>query len=185
MEVILLIGITFLLCWLIDKGFTKIFRSKPQHVSGKAVRLNKYFALGGLILSVLGISAILTGITQSVLLCIGGIIVLLTGVGMIAWYMSFGVFYDGESFLLTSFGRKSTAYRYAQIRGQQLYNNRGHILIELHLTDGQVLHLQHNMTGVSAFMDTAYTGWCAQRGLGEDQSFHDPDNSCWFPPMED
>ena len=54
MEILLLIGATFLLCWLVDKGFHKLFRSKPQHVSGKAVRLSKYYALGGLILSVLG-----------------------------------------------------------------------------------------------------------------------------------
>ena len=184
MEILLLIGATFLLCWLVDKGFHKLFRSKPQHVSGKAVRLSKYYALGGLILSVLGISATITGAADSILLLAGGIIVLLAGICMIVWYMCFGIFYDGDSFVLTTFGRKSVTYRYGQIRGQLLYNNRGHILVELHMTDGQAFHLQHNMTNVSSFLDTAYDGWCAQRGLAKEQDFHDPENSCWFPSAE-
>ena len=43
MLVVLTIVATLLLCWLVDNGFEKIFRNKPQHVSGKSVRLNKYY----------------------------------------------------------------------------------------------------------------------------------------------
>ena len=57
MLVVLVIAATLLLCWLIDKGFEKLFRNKPQHVSGKSVRLNKYYGVGGLLLTVLGVSA--------------------------------------------------------------------------------------------------------------------------------
>ena len=41
MELILVACGTFFLCWILDKGFTKMFRNKPQHQSGMAVRLNK------------------------------------------------------------------------------------------------------------------------------------------------
>ena len=39
--VILVVAGTFGLCFLLDKGYTKLFRSKAQHMSGKAVRLTK------------------------------------------------------------------------------------------------------------------------------------------------
>ena len=185
MPALIVIVATFLVCFLVDKGFTKLFRSKPQHSSGKAVRLGKFYSLGGLILTVLGVISVITGISRSLLLIIGGGVVLAVGIFLIVYYLSFGIFYDSETFVAASFGRKSRTYRYADIQSQQLYNNRGQILIELHLQDGTAVHVQSSMANALGFMDTAFTGWCAQRGLEKEAcDFYDPDHCCWFPKTE-
>ena len=183
MAIILVAAGTFLLCWLLDKGFQKAFRSAPQHMSGKSVRLNKYNGLAGVILVLLGVVAMLFG--GEIIMLFGGGIVLLMGIGFMIRYMGFGVFYDDESFLVMSAGKQSREYRYNQIKSQQLYRNGGHILVELHMTDGTAVQVQSNMVGVYPFLDTAFTGWCYQKGIDpESCEFHDPDNSCWFPTLE-
>lgn len=187
MIVVLVIAGTLLLCWLVDKGFEKIFRNKPQHVSGKSVRLNKYYGVGGLVLTVLGISSLFSGMnSETALLIYGGILILLVGIALIVYYLTFGVFYDNDGFVLTTFGKKSKTYRYADIQNQQLYKNQGgSILIELYLRDGRSLQLQSTMKDAYDFLDTAFAGWCHQRGIQpENCAFHDPDNSCWFPGVE-
>lgn len=182
MEILLVAVVTFLLCFLLDKGFTKLFRSAPQHRSGQSVRLNQYLGIAGLLLAVLGVAAMLTG---GKLLLLGGGILVLVGIFLMVYYMSFGVFYDADSFLVMSFGRKRRTYRYDQIQSQQLYINGNSILLELYLTDGTSMQLQSTMPGWGNFMDAAFAGWCRQKGrMPEECSFHDPDNSCWFPPVE-
>ncbi len=183
---LLVVGGTFLLCYLLDRGFTKVFRNKPQHESGRAVRLNKKYGAAGLVLAVLGVAAIFNGIGKMRVLTFGGAVLIVVGVGLIVYYLSFGVFYDDDSFVLTTFGKKSQTYAYRQIKAQQLYNSYGNILIELHLEDGRTLQLQAGMVGVYPFLDTAFSGWLKQTGKRkEDCGFYDPDNSCWFPAMED
>lgn len=185
--VIILATLTFGLCFLADKGFTKLFRGKVQHASGLSVRLSKKYGAFGLVLFTLGLAAIFAGVNgEGTVLAVGGGVVAVVGVGLIVYYMSFGVFYDGDSFVLTTFGRRSTVYRYNQIRGQRLYNSYGNILIELHMTDGRTVGLQAGMEGVYPFLDKAFQGWCDQRGISpESCQFHDPDNSLWFPTMEE
>lgn len=184
---ILILGaLTFGLCYLVDKGFDKIFRSQAQHHSGTSVRLSKKYGAFGLILFALGVAAILFGVGDGWLLPVGGVIVGLIGVGLVVFYMTFGVFYDKDSFILTTFGKRSTTYRYRDIKCQQLYTSYGHIIIELEMNDGRTVQLQAGMSNVYPFMDTAFEGWCAQKGiLKENCTFHDPDNSCWFPTSED
>lgn len=185
MQMLLVAGVTLFLCYLVDKLFTKLFRSRPQHLSGKAVRLNNYYSVGGLVLSVLGVAAIFAGSSGEWLLIAGGIMLLLLGGGLMVYYLSFGIFYDDDSFVLTTFGKKSKTYRYADIRYQQLYNSYGQTLIELYLKDGRSVQLQDSMTDVYSFLDFAYEAWLLQTGRqNEDCLFHDPDNSCWFPPAE-
>ena len=183
MGIILVAAATFLLCWLLDKGFQKAFRSAPQHMSGKSVRLNKYNGLAGVILALLGVVSMVFG--GEMLLLVGGGIVLLMGIGFMVYYMGFGVFYDDESFLVMAAGKKNREYRYNQIRTQQLYRNGGHVMVELHMSDGTTVQVQSNMVGVYPFLDTAFAGWCQQKGIDpEGCDFHDPDNSCWFPTEE-
>lgn len=184
--VIIIAGLTFGVCFLVDNFFSKTFRGKAQHASGLSVRLNKKYGAFGLILFALGMAAIFAGINGSgLVLGIGGGVVLLVGVGLTVYYMTFGVFYDEDSFVLTTFGRRSTTYRYEQIQGQLLYNAYGNILIELHMDDGRTVGLQAGMKGVYPFLDKAFFGWCRQKGTQpEGCSFHDPDNSLWFPTME-
>lgn len=184
--VLVVAALVFGACFLIDRGFTKLFRSQAQHKSGLAVRLNKKYGAFGLILFVFGLATVLSGLTQGWLLIAAGILIAFVGASLVVYYMTFGVFYDENGFVLTTFGKKSKFYPYADIKSQQLYNSYGNILIELHMTDGRSVQLQSGMTGVYPFLDKAFEKWCSQRGVRrEDCPFHDPQNSCWFPNMED
>ena len=186
LSVVLIAVAVFGVCYLLDKCFAKLFRSKAQHMSGLAVRVNKRYGAFGVILVALGIGAILAGLSGEWILIAGGALILVGGICMIVYYLTFGVFYDDDSFLISRFGKKSLTYQYNQIKTQQLYVVSGNTLIELHMTDGQNISLQAGMPGVYNFMDKAFEGWCHQKGIDpETCEFHDPENSCWFPPMEE
>ena len=185
--ILLIAAAVFGLCFAVDKAFAKLFRSKDQHRSGMAVRANKRYGLFGVILSVLGIMAICVGIADGSVLLWGGVIVLLMGAALAVYYLSFGVFYDGETFLLSRFGKKEVTYRFSDIKGQKLYLVQGgNVVIELHMADGNTVSLQSTMDGVYPFLDTAFAAWCLQTGRDPQScDFHDPSQSLWFPPVED
>ena len=171
--------------WLIDKGFTKIFRSKAQHMSGLSIRLSKRYGSFGLIIAVLGIACMLAAAREGWVMLAAGAVITLVGAGLIVYYMTFGIFYDDKGFVYTSFGKKSVTYTYRQIKGQMLYNSSGNIVIELHMTDGKAVHISAGLENAYHFMDKAFAGWLQQTGRRqEDCDFYDPDNSCWFPNME-
>ena len=184
---ILLVGaLTFGVCFLLDKGFTGVFRNKKQHKTGRSVRLSQHYGGAGVVLGILGLVAIFHGVKDSTVLLVGGCIVLLVAVGLIIYYMSFGIYYDDDSFILTTFGRKSVTYSYGDIQGQKLYMiTGGSVLVELHLHDGRTVGLQTTMTGVDPCLETAVNGWCLHRGLDRDAcEFYDPSVSHWFPEVE-
>ena len=184
---ILIIGVlTFGICFVADKGFTKIFRGEKQHKTGLSVRLSQHYGGAGIVLGLLGIAAIFRGATESMVLLVGGCVVLLLGIALLVYYMSFGIYYDGDSFVLSTFGKKSATYSFADIQGQKLYQvTGGSVLIELHLRDGRTVGLQSTMKGVYPFLDAAFEGWCRQNGTdGESCDFHDPSQSHWFPEVE-
>ena len=185
--ILLIAAAVFGLCFAVDKAFSKLFRSKAQHRSGMAVRANKRYGLFGVILSVLGIMAVCVGISDGPVLLWGGVIVLLMGAALAVYYLSFGVFYDGETFLLSRFGKKEVTYRFSEIKGQKLYLVQGgNVIIELHMADGGTVSLQSTMDGVYPFLDTAFAAWCLQTGRDPQScDFHDPSQSLWFPPVED
>ena len=185
--ILLIAAAVFGLCFAVDKAFAKLFRSKAQHRSGRAVRANKRYGLFGVILSVLGIMAICVGISDGSVLLWGGVIVLLMGICLAVYYLSFGVFYDGETFLLSRFGKKEVTYRFSEIKGQKLYLVQGgNVIIELHMADGGTVSLQSTMDGVYPFLDTAFAAWCLQTGRDPQScDFHDPSQSLWFPAVED
>ena len=185
--ILLIAAAVFGLCFAVDKAFAKLFRNKAQHRSGMAVRANKRYGLFGVILSVLGIMAVCVGISDGPVLLWGGVIVLLMGAALAVYYLSFGVFYDGETFLLSRFGKKEVTYRFSDIKGQKLYLVQGgNVVIELHMADGNTVSLQSTMDGVYPFLDTAFAAWCLQTGRDPQScDFHDPSQSLWFPPVED
>ena len=185
--ILLIAAAVFGLCFAVDKAFAKLFRSKAQHRSGMAVRANKRYGLFGVILSVLGIMAVCVGISDGPVLLWGGIVVLLMGAALAVYYLSFGVFYDGETFLLSRFGKKEVTYRFSDIKGQKLYMVQGgNVIIELHMADGGAVSLQSTMDGVYPFLDTAFAAWCLQTGRDPQScDFHDPSQSLWFPTVED
>ncbi len=182
------VALTFGVLFLIDKGFSRLFRNRVQHKTGKSVHLAKAYALGGLLLSVLsllgGVSVLSAEKKDFFLLAACGVVLCL-GAGLLTAYLSFGVYYDEETFLCSSFGKKSVTYRFEQIVSQQLYNIRGGICINLLLENGRELALYANMQGVYPFLDQAFLGYCRQKGIDpETASFHDPENSLWFPSAE-
>ena len=185
--VLFLAAAIFGICFAVDKAFTKAFRSKAQHRSGMAVRANKLYGLAGLILIILGILGFLTGLGANILLLIGGIVVLILGICLVTYYLSFGVFYDGETMLICRFGKKDREYYFREIQGQKLYLVQGgNIIVELHMADGSVVSLQSSMEGILTFLDTAFAAWCLQKGIDPQScDFHDPSQSLWFPTVED
>lgn len=183
--VILVAAATFGVCYLFDKGFTKIFRGRPQHATGRSVRMGKSQATVGTVLAVMGIAAFMAGLPEGGFLLWGGIGIFILGIALVVYYLTFGIYYDEETFLLTTFGKRSVTYRFGDIVSQQLFNSYGSIIIELYLKDGRSVQLQSRMEGVYPFLDAAYLGWQRQTGRAEaDCPFHDPANSCWFPPAE-
>lgn len=185
--ILVIAALIFGICYLVDKAFTKLFRSKAQHRSGMAVRANKRYGVFGVILSVLGILAICVGITDGPVLLWGGVIVLGMGIALAVYYLSFGIFYDGETFLLQRFGKKDVTYYYKDILGQKLYLIQGgNIVVELHMADGSAVSVQSAFEGVYPFLDTAFAAWCLQTGRDPQScDFHDPSQSLWFPTVEE
>lgn len=185
--VIIVAALVFGVCYLCDRGFDRAFRNKAQHKSGLAVRLPKRYAAFGAIMITLGVAAIFAGLADSVILVAGGALILVVGIGLIVCYATFGVFYDEDSFILTTFGKKSTEYRYRDIKGQQLYVVQGgSVVVELHMNDGRAVTFQSTMEGTYPFLDVAFAGWCRQTGRKTgDCSFYDPSQHCWFPSMEE
>ena len=184
---LLIAAAVFGVCYVIDKGFTKLFRSKAQHMSGLAVRAPKKYGIFGTGLILLGIFAIVAGVTNGLVLLIGGVLVLLMGAGLAWYYLGYGIFYDGESFLFSYPLKKDRTYAYREIVGQKLYLVQGgNVVVELHMEDGSSVSVQSVMDGVYPFLDTAFAGWCLATGRDpQDCDFHDPANSLWFPTVEE
>ena len=103
---ILTAALVFGVCRLVDIGFQKLFRNKAEHLSGKAVRVNKRYGVFGVILSALGVAAIVTGAGSDRVLFWGGIIVLLLGLSLAVYYLGFGIFYNADSFLVSTLFKK-------------------------------------------------------------------------------
>ena len=152
-------AVVFALCRLVDKGFQKLFRNKAEHLSGLAVRVNKRYGVFGIILSAIGIAAMVSGSGSDKVLLWGGLIVLVLGVSFAVYYLSFGIFYGEDSFLVSSLGRKSDSYRYSDIVGQKLYLiTGGNVVVELQMSSGKTVSLQSTMDGVYPFLDAAFSG---------------------------
>ena len=182
LSIVIIAAAVFGICFGIDKLFTKTFRNKQQHKSGLSVRCSKRYGSIGLLVGILGIAAIFTGGT---LMLVCGILLILGSATLVTYYLTFGIFYDEDAFVYTRFGKKSVTYRYGDIRAQQLYNSAGNIVIELHMADGKTVQVQSAMEGVYPFLDKAFSLWLRQTGRTQEEcAFYDPQNSCWFPPVE-
>lgn len=185
--ILIAVVLTFGICFFVDKGFTRLFRSKQQHKTGLQVRVNKRYASIGLVLCILGILAVFTGFGGETVLLIGGGIVLCIGCALIGHYLSFGVFYDADTFIVAAFGKKNPVYRFGDIRHQKLYLIQGgSIVVELHMADGNAVSVHTAMEGAYPFLDHAFSAWCRQTGQNSDAcTFHDPGNHLWFPSEEE
>ena len=187
LTVLIVAALVFGVCFLFDKGFEKLFRNQAQHFSGLSVRLNKRYAAFGAVLIALGVAAFFTGLTSGALMLVCGILIVLMGTALVVYYATFGIFYDDNSFILTTFGKRSGTYRYSDIKGQRLYVIQGgSIVVELHMNDGRSVSLQSTMIGTYDFLDHAFIHWCRQIRRDPAQcDFHDTENHLWFPMLED
>lgn len=187
MTYLIVAALVFGLCFAIDKGFARLFRNRAQHKSGLAVKLNKRYALFGLFLAVLGAAGILAGGSGGTGLVIMSLVVLLMAAALIAYYLSFGIYYDDKSFLYAAFGRKGVEYRFSDIQAQKRYVIQGGtMVVELHMADGSAVSIQTSMEGALDFLNHAFYRWCEQLGRNpEDCPFHDPANCLWFPDVEE
>ena len=188
MGYLLVIAATFGAMFLIDKGLTKLFRSREQHHSGTAVRLKKHYGILSLAMMILGVLGILTFFFDgNVILLLGGVLVAPGGVVLGIYYLTHGIFYDSDTFLYTTFGNRSVSYRYDQIRSQRLYAIQGgSLLVELYMTDGKTVPVQTSMEGAAAFLDKAAHARLRQLGLeARDCPWFDPQNCSWFPGGEE
>ena len=181
---IILMGLVFGLCFLVDKGFTKLFRSQPEHRSGLAVRPSKRYGSIGLIVALLGVGGLIGGLVEGTkALTVCGVLLILTGVGLVAYYISTGIFYDEDTFLYASLGKKDKTYRYSDILHQKLYVVQGgHYIVELHMKDGSAVMVQTQMAGFREFLNHAAAAW---RMGKENCAPADPDQLVWFPSQED
>ena len=188
MAYLIVAALTFGALFLLDKAFTKIFRNQSQHHSGTAVRLKKGYGVASVLLCVVAVLCLMqfgSGGERLMLAC--AVILIVTGLGLGAYYLSHGVFYDDESFLFTTLGKKGVTYRYADITAQKLYVLQGgSYLVDLYMTDGSNVSIQTSMPGAYDFLDKACHARFRQLGINSAEcGWFDENNSCWFPPKED
>ena len=187
MGYLLVIAATFGVMFALDKGLTKLFRSREQHHSGTAVRLKKHYGILSLALMALGLLAVVTFFTDgNPVLLAGGMLILPGGALLGIYYLTHGIFYDRDSFLYVSFGNRAREYRYADILGQKLYEIQGgSLLVELYMTDGTTVSVQGNMEGAPTFLDKAAHARMRQKGLNSHEcAWFDETKGQWFPDVE-
>ena len=125
LSALLIAAVVFGACRVIDILFTSAFRSKAQHQSGMSVRVSKHYGIFGVGLTVLGVLAIGLGVTGGIALAAGGVVVLIMGIGLAVYYLTHGIFYDGESFLVATFRKEDRVYQFQDIQEQRLYLVQG------------------------------------------------------------
>ena len=188
MPYLLVIAATFGVMFLLDKGLTRLLRSRTQHRSGTAVRLKKHYGILSLALMILGALGIISALTDwSPGLLLGGLLILPGGAVLGLYYLTHGIFYDDDSFLYVSFCNRAREYRYADIAGQKLYEIQGgSLLVELHMRGGTTVSVQGNMEGAPAFLDKAAHARMRQLGLNSHEcAWFDESKGQWFPPVEE
>ena len=179
---------TFGILFCLDKLFTRIFRNQSQHHSGTAVRLKRGYGIASVLLCLLGVLCLMQYILEKELLMLACFVVLMAmGGGLGAYYLSHGIFYDDDTFLFTTLGKKGVTYRYADITGQKLYLLQGgSYMVELYMAQGGTVSIQTSMPGAYDFLDKACHARFRQLGVNSFEcEWFDESQSCWFPPVED
>lgn len=179
---LLAIAIIFGLIALVDFLLKKFFR-KLEH-RGSVVRLPRYSFILGIIMTVLGVIALVyVPRTEQRFLWFGCWVVLVIGLFVLVNFFWTGIFYDSEGFTYRAFPGKGKSYRYDQITGQRTFAARSGWNAILYLGDEEV-QLYAAMQGLSSFMNKAFFGWCRQKGIDPDTLEYDPENLLFFPDPE-
>lgn len=179
---------TFGVMYGLDKLFTKLFRSQAQHHSGTAVRLKKGYGIAAIALCLLAVMSLMQFIMDGeMLMLVCAVVLIAMGGGLGAYYLTHGIFYDDDTFLFTTLGKKGVTYRYADITGQKLYVLQGgSYLVELYMAQGGTVSVQTSMPGAYDFLDKACHARFRQLGINSFEcGWFDESQSCWVPPVED
>ena len=114
------------------------------------------------------------GVTHAAPLFVAGA-VLLAGISLYAaWtYHRTGIDYTSDCFTFRA-GSQLKTFSFSRT-----------VCLVLCTEEGNVV-LYSNMQGFSAFLETAYTNWCRQKGLDpQAQDWHNPADHRWFPDQPD
>lgn len=179
---------TFGAMYGLDRLFTRLFRSQAQHRSGTAVRLKKGYGIAAIALGLLAVLSLMQFLANGeVLMLVCAIVLIAMGGGLGAYYLSHGIFYDDDTFLFTTLGKKPVTHRYGDITGQKLYVLQGGTyVVELYMADKSTVSVQTSMPGAYDFLDKACHARFRQLGINSFEcGWFDESQSCWFPPVED
>ena len=179
---LLLIAVIFGLVALVDFVFGKLFPKAKVKKTEKAVRAPRYSFIVGILIVFLGIMGLLFYTEADVFLRIGMVIAMVMGLYMAVNYISFGIFYDDETFTYRTLTKKAVTFRYADITGQRSFLARSGLNVTLLAGETEV-PLNGSMQGVADFMNHAFFAWCRQKGLDPDAQEYDPRTLRYFPEV--
>jgi len=181
----LLVAVVFGLVALVDLLLKKLFPKDPARGFAQAVRMPRYSAIFGILMTLLSVIALLfLPLKGETFLLIGCVVVLVMGVYLLTSYCRFGIFYDEEQFVYRTLTRRAKTYRYADIEAQQTFVAKSGLNTTLYVA-GDEIQLYGAMQGLGDFLNKAFFRWCDQQGLDPDTVPHDPSVLQYFPPVED
>lgn len=188
MKYVLLIafcGIIFLLCFLIDKLFQKIFPRSETEKRGQVVRLPRRNAVTSIILIFVAVSVLLFLMPEGgdTLMLVGCIVAIIMGVIILVNYLGFAIYFDDEGFVYKDLRRKKTAYRYSQIRGQRSVQTRSGINSTLFVADDEI-NVYSSMQNLNTFLSKAFYQWCKVKQIDPATIENNPRMFTWFPDIK-
>ena len=172
----------FLVCFLVDTLFKRLFPKSKLERSKTAVRPARRSATFGVILLFVPIVVLLFFMPEGgdTLLLIGCIAALIFGVILLVNYFSVVIYYDDEKFLYKTLRGGKKEFHYSQIRGQRSLMTRGGINTILFVGDTEI-NLYSSMQNLNAFLNKAFYRWCAAKGIDPDSVENNPRMFTWFP----
>ena len=182
---VLLIAVIFGLVALVDFLLKKLFPKEGAMKSGKAVRMPRYSAILGIIMTGLGFVALLfLPMEGETFLMLGCVVVLIMGLYLVVSYARFGIFYDDEQFTYRTLTQKAKTYRYSEIRGQRSFVAKSGLNTMLYAA-GDEIRLYSAMQGLGDFLNKAFFRWCDQTGIDPDTVENNPSMLHFFPDPEE
>ena len=175
----------FLVCFLLDTLFKRLFPKSKLEKSKTAVRPARRSATFGVILLFVPVVVLLFFMPEGgdTLLLIGCIAALIFGVILLVNYFSVTIYYDDEKFLYKTLRGGKKEFHYGQIRGQRSLMTRGGINTILFVGDEEI-NLYSSMQNLNAFLNKAFYRWCAEKGIDPDSVENNPRMFTWFPDPE-
>ena len=175
----------FLVCFLLDTLFKRLFPKSKLEKSKTAVRPARRSATFGVILLFVPVVVLLFFMPEGgdTLLLIGCIAALIFGVILLVNYFSVTIYYDDEKFLYKTLRGGKKEFHYGQIRGQRSLMTRGGINTIL-FVGGEEINLYSSMQNLNAFLNKAFYRWCAEKGIDPDSVENNPRMFTWFPDPE-